>query len=60
MEYYEDRRVVVGLGKAELTEKLPLKGRRETCSIRVVLYDDPDYAPVTRVWVADPDPLHGA
>eukprot|EP00959_Pyramimonas_sp_CCMP1952_P171148 3576236-Pyramimonas_sp.AAC.1 len=45
MEYSEDRRIVV-------VEK--------TCSIRVVLYYDHDYVPVTRVWVTDPDPKRGA
>eukprot|EP00959_Pyramimonas_sp_CCMP1952_P358000 7495745-Pyramimonas_sp.AAC.1 len=50
MEYFEDRRVVVGLTKEELTQKLPLTGRRKTCSIRVVPYYDPDYVPVTRAW----------
>eukprot|EP00959_Pyramimonas_sp_CCMP1952_P378209 7922775-Pyramimonas_sp.AAC.1 len=40
MEYYEDRRIVAGLGKDELIEKLPLKGRRKTCSIRVALHYD--------------------
>merc|ERR1712113_965929 len=51
MEYFEDRRVVVGWTKDELTQKLPLTGRRKTCSVRVVLYYDPEYVPVTRVWV---------
>eukprot|EP00959_Pyramimonas_sp_CCMP1952_P126009 2634907-Pyramimonas_sp.AAC.1 len=60
LEYCEDRRIVAGLGKDELTGKLPLKGRRKPFSIRVVLYDDPDYAPVTRVWVTDPDARYGA
>eukprot|EP00959_Pyramimonas_sp_CCMP1952_P350259 7338364-Pyramimonas_sp.AAC.1 len=60
MEYYEERRIAAGLGKDKLVGKLPLKGRRKTCSIRVALYYDPDYAPVTRVWVADPDPRYGA
>eukprot|EP00959_Pyramimonas_sp_CCMP1952_P040716 851477-Pyramimonas_sp.AAC.1 len=60
MEYFEDRRIVVGLTREELTQKLPLTGRRKTRSIRVVLYYDPEYAPITRVWVADPDPKHSA
>eukprot|EP00959_Pyramimonas_sp_CCMP1952_P362771 7596936-Pyramimonas_sp.AAC.1 len=60
MEYYEDRRIVAGLSQEELTGKLPPKGRRNICSIRAVLYYDPDYAPVTRVWVTDPDPRYGA
>eukprot|EP00959_Pyramimonas_sp_CCMP1952_P229520 4798811-Pyramimonas_sp.AAC.1 len=34
MEYYEVKRVA-GLNKEELTGKLPLKGRRTTCSIRI-------------------------
>eukprot|EP00959_Pyramimonas_sp_CCMP1952_P094635 1979581-Pyramimonas_sp.AAC.1 len=60
MEYFEDRRIVVGLTTEELAQQLPLTGRRKTCSIRVVLYYDPDYVPVTRAWVTDPDPKHGA
>eukprot|EP00959_Pyramimonas_sp_CCMP1952_P418728 8771667-Pyramimonas_sp.AAC.1 len=44
MESFEDRRA-----KDEITEKLPLRGRRKTCSIRVVLYYDPEYVPVARV-----------
>eukprot|EP00959_Pyramimonas_sp_CCMP1952_P161917 3385456-Pyramimonas_sp.AAC.1 len=60
MQYYEDRRVVVRPTKDDLTEKLTLRGRRRTCSSRVVLCYDPDYVPVTRVWVTDPNPLHGA
>eukprot|EP00959_Pyramimonas_sp_CCMP1952_P416114 8718272-Pyramimonas_sp.AAC.1 len=55
-EYYEDERIVAGLSNEELTGKVPLKGRRKTCSIRVVLYYDPDYAPVARVRFADADP----
>eukprot|EP00959_Pyramimonas_sp_CCMP1952_P216829 4534503-Pyramimonas_sp.AAC.1 len=55
MKYHEDRRIVVGLTKDELTQKLPLTARRKTCSIRVVLYDDPDCVPVPRVRVTDPD-----
>eukprot|EP00959_Pyramimonas_sp_CCMP1952_P178769 3736736-Pyramimonas_sp.AAC.1 len=58
MEYFEDRRIFVGLTKEELTQKLPLTSRRKTCSIRAVLYYDPDYVPITRVWVTDPDPKH--
>eukprot|EP00959_Pyramimonas_sp_CCMP1952_P042258 883818-Pyramimonas_sp.AAC.1 len=60
MEYFEDRRIDVGLTKEELTQKFPLTGRRKTCSIRVVLYDDPDYVPTARVWVTDPVPKHSA
>eukprot|EP00959_Pyramimonas_sp_CCMP1952_P429543 8995857-Pyramimonas_sp.AAC.1 len=30
MEYFEDRRIVAGLTKDELTQKLPLTGRRKT------------------------------
>eukprot|EP00959_Pyramimonas_sp_CCMP1952_P126474 2645241-Pyramimonas_sp.AAC.1 len=60
MEYFEDRRIVAGLTKEELIHKLPLTGRRKTCRIRVVLYDDPAYVPITRVWVADPDPKYSA
>eukprot|EP00959_Pyramimonas_sp_CCMP1952_P145228 3040734-Pyramimonas_sp.AAC.1 len=60
MEYFEDRRVVGGLTKEELTQKLPLTGRRKTCSVRVVLYYDPDHVPVTRIRVIDPDPKYGA
>eukprot|EP00959_Pyramimonas_sp_CCMP1952_P190949 3993378-Pyramimonas_sp.AAC.1 len=60
MEYFEDRRIVVGLTREELTQKLPLTGRRKTCSKRVVLYYDPDYVSVTRVWVTEPDPKCGA
>ena len=60
MEYFEDRRIVVGLTKEELTQKLPLTGRRKTCSIRAILYYDPDYVPITRVWVTDPNPAYGA
>eukprot|EP00959_Pyramimonas_sp_CCMP1952_P022084 464273-Pyramimonas_sp.AAC.1 len=37
-----------------------MTGCRKTCSIRVVLYYDPDYVPVTRARVTDPDPEHGA
>eukprot|EP00959_Pyramimonas_sp_CCMP1952_P013629 287865-Pyramimonas_sp.AAC.1 len=59
MEYFEDRRIVVGLTKEELTQKHSLTGRRKTCSIRIVLYYDPDYVPVTRIWVTDPDPKYG-
>eukprot|EP00959_Pyramimonas_sp_CCMP1952_P338110 7080647-Pyramimonas_sp.AAC.1 len=44
MEYSDDRRVVVGLYQDELTEMLPLK----------------DYVSITRVWITEPDPLHGA
>eukprot|EP00959_Pyramimonas_sp_CCMP1952_P271400 5673661-Pyramimonas_sp.AAC.1 len=60
MEYFKDRRVAVGPTKEESRQKLPLTGRRKTCSIRVVLYYDPDYVPVARVWVAHPDPEHCA
>eukprot|EP00959_Pyramimonas_sp_CCMP1952_P367212 7691152-Pyramimonas_sp.AAC.1 len=60
MEYNEGRRVVAGLTAEELTQQLPLKGRRKTCSIRVVLYCDPHDVPVTRVWVTYPNPLCGA
>eukprot|EP00959_Pyramimonas_sp_CCMP1952_P400323 8387816-Pyramimonas_sp.AAC.1 len=56
MEYSEDRRIVAGLTKDELIQELPLTGRRKACSIRVVRYYDADYAPITRVWVTDPDP----
>eukprot|EP00959_Pyramimonas_sp_CCMP1952_P443153 9278110-Pyramimonas_sp.AAC.1 len=60
MEYFEDRRTVAGLAKEELTQKLPLTGRRQTCSIRFVLYYDPDYVPITRVWVTDADLKYSA
>ena len=55
LDYFEDRRCVVGLSRAELTEPLPLTGRRKTCSIRVVLFYDPDYEPITRVHLSDPE-----
>ena len=32
MEYSEKRRIVAGLSKEELTGKMPMKGRRQTCS----------------------------
>eukprot|EP00959_Pyramimonas_sp_CCMP1952_P307159 6428957-Pyramimonas_sp.AAC.1 len=60
MEYYEDARIVAGLSKQELTGRLPLKGRRTICSMRVLLHCNPDYVPATRVRGADPDPRHGA
>eukprot|EP00959_Pyramimonas_sp_CCMP1952_P280178 5857390-Pyramimonas_sp.AAC.1 len=59
MERFEDRRIVVGLTKEELTQQLPLTGRRKTRSIRVVFYYDPDYVPVARARVTDPDPKYG-
>eukprot|EP00959_Pyramimonas_sp_CCMP1952_P206594 4320298-Pyramimonas_sp.AAC.1 len=60
MEYFEDRRIVAGLAIEELIQKLPLTGRRKTCSLRVVLYYDPDCAPITRAWVTDPGPNYSA
>eukprot|EP00959_Pyramimonas_sp_CCMP1952_P074205 1550703-Pyramimonas_sp.AAC.1 len=60
MEYFEDRRIVAGLTEEELTQKLPLTRRRKTCSMRVVLYYEPDYVPVARIWVTDPNPKYGA
>ena len=48
MEYYENRRIIAGLTKEELTDQLPLTGRRKTCSIRVVLSYVPDYVPNDR------------